>query len=171
MTPQQIVGLAARLFAIWLAVLSFQAIGIAQALNSEGGAKSATWVPYLFAALYLGASVFLWFFPMLVGHSLVPRTKFEDTLRVPSQHVVVVACVVLGLAVIVFRALPAISAYLSLAAFWIVGGQPLSTLEPWRHVEGVVGFIQLAIGLLLALKAHAVAAKLLPAHVAADRAL
>ena len=171
MTPQQFVGLAARLFAVWLAVLSFQAVGIAQALNVEGTAKGATWVPYLIAGLYLGASALLWLFPMFVGHKLVPRTRFEGTLCLQSEQAVVVACIVLGLAVVVFRALPPISAYLSLAAFWIVGGQPLSTLELWRHVEGVVGFIQLAIGMLLALKAHALAAKLLPAHAEADRAL
>ncbi|WP_155419479.1 hypothetical protein [Chromobacterium subtsugae] len=33
MTPQQIVGMAARLFALWLVVISFQSLGIASFLG------------------------------------------------------------------------------------------------------------------------------------------
>ena len=84
MTPQQIVGVAARLVAIWLAILAFQAIGIGQAMLSQRG--QSTSVPYFIAALYLGVGLFLWFFPMFVAHKLVPRAKFENTLRLPAAH-------------------------------------------------------------------------------------
>lgn len=163
MNPQQLVGLAVRLFAIWLAITSFQAVAIGQALSSQDN-QGATWVPYLMAGLYLGGAMLLWFFPMFIAHKLVPRTRFEDTLKLPSQQALVVACVVLGLVVIVLRALPPISAYLSLAAFWVANGQPVSTMDPGRHVDGLVGFIQLAVGIFLVAKPHMLAAKLLPSR-------
>ena len=162
MTPQQLVGLAARLFAVWLAITSFQAIGIGQAIKSQGGAQDTAWVPYLFAALYLVGALLLWFFPMFIAHKLVPRTKLENTLRLPSEQVVVVACVALGLLVIVHRALPSISAYLSLAAFWVANGQPVSTMETGRHIDGLAGFIQLVVGLFLVAKAHMLTSIILP---------
>lgn len=167
MTPQQFVGLAARLFAIWLALTSFQAVGIAQALKSQGD-QGASWVPYFFAALYLVGALLLWFFPMFVAHKLVPRTKFEDKLHLPGQQAVVVACVVLGLLVIVLRALPPISAYLSLAAFWVANGQPVSTMDAARHIDGLVGLVQLTAGLFLVAKARVLAEKIIPTNRAGE---
>jgi hypothetical protein len=160
MTPQQIVGLAARLFSIWLAIGAFQAVAIAQALKSSGG-QGPTWVPYFFAMLYLAGALLLWLFPMVIGNKLVPRTRFEDKLHLPAEQVVVVACVVLGLMVIFLRALPPIAAYVSLATFWVGGGMPLSRLEGDRHIDGLVGFLQLIVGVLLVTKAHAISGRLL----------
>lgn len=161
MTPQQIVGLAARLFAIWLVIIALPAVTFSQILHSEGNQASAP-VPYFIASLYLGTALVLWFFPMFVAHTLVPRTRFEETLRLPSQQVVVVACVVLGLFVVVIRALPAISVYFSVAAYWIARGERLSVLEARHHIDGLVGFTQLAAGMLLMTKAHILADKLVP---------
>jgi hypothetical protein len=170
-TPQQIVGLAARLFSIWLAITAFQSLGIAEALKASE-ARGPVWVPYLFVLLYLGAALVLWFFPMAIAHKLVPRTKFEDKLRVPATQAVVVACVVLGLMVIVVRALPPISAYVSLAVFWIGSGLTLSSMEASRHIDALVGVVQFVAGVLLVTKAHAVAGRIMdtPVEVSDDRA-
>lgn len=54
----------------------------------------------------------------------------------------VVACVVLGLTVIAFRALAPVMGYLSVCALWIGNGQPISTMEPGRHVDGAIEFAQ-----------------------------
>ncbi|KWT98210.1 MULTISPECIES: hypothetical protein [unclassified Variovorax] len=161
MTPQQIVGLAARLFAIWLAISAFQAFAIAQALKASNN-PDAVWVPYLVAGLYVGAGALLWLFPMSVAHRLVPKTRFEDKLQLPSQQALVVACVVLGLLVIAIKALPAVLKYLSLCAIVIANGQPITTMDPWMHIDGMIGFGELAVGIFLATKAHAVAARLIP---------
>jgi hypothetical protein len=161
MTPQQIVGLAARLFAIWLVITAIQAFGMATAMGEQPGATS-TAVPYGFAALFLAAAIFLWLFPMAVAHKLVPRTRFENTLRLPAHEVLVVACVVLGLWVIVARAVPAVAYYVSVAAFWLKNGQPIGTLQQSQHIGFLIGLIHLAIGLFLVLRARQVAAYALP---------
>jgi hypothetical protein len=103
MTAQQAVGLAGRLFAIWLALGAFQSWAVARALHAEG-ALDGSWLPYSLPAIYWIAAVMLWFFPLSIAHRLVPRTRFQDRMALPSQQVVVVACVVLGLAVILLRA-------------------------------------------------------------------
>ena len=161
MTPQQIVGLAARLFAIWLLITAIQAVGMAATMAEQPGATSSV-APYGFAALFLIVAILLWLFPMVVAHKLVPRTRFEDTLRLPANDLLVVACVVLGLWVIVVRAVPAIAYYISVAAFWVKNGQPITALEQSRHVSFLIGLIHLAIGLFLALRARQVAAYVLP---------
>ena len=65
MTPQQIVGTASRLFAIWLLITAFQAVAIGGALKAGSSDPSAVWVPYLMGGFYLLAGLLCWFFP---GH-------------------------------------------------------------------------------------------------------
>jgi hypothetical protein len=161
MTPQQIVGTASRLFAIWLFITAFQAVAIGGALKAGSSDPSAVWVPYLVGSFYLLAGLLSWFFPMVIAHKLVPRTKYDDVLRLPAQQALVVACVVLGLLVIAFKALAPVMGYLSVCALWIGSGQTISTMDADRHIDGFIGFAQLAFGLFLVLKAHVVARRLL----------
>lgn len=161
MTPQQIVGTASRLFAIWLLITAFQAVAIGGALKAGSSDPSAVWVPYLMGGIYLLAGLLCWFFPMVIAHKLVPRTKYDDVLRLPAQQALVVACVVLGLLVIAFKALAPVMGYLSVCALWIGSGQPVSTMDASRHIDGFIGFAQLAFGLFLVLKAQVVAKRLL----------
>jgi hypothetical protein len=98
---------------------------------------------------------------MVIAHKLVPRTKYDDVLRLPAQQALVVACVVLGLLVIAFKALAPVMGYLSVCALWIGSGQPVSTMDAGRHIDGVIGFAQLAFGLFLVLKANVLATRLL----------
>jgi hypothetical protein len=161
MTPQQIVALATRLFAIWIAILSFQAVTIARMLQSQSNASVAG--SYAVAVVYLVVALLLWCFPMVTAHWLIPRTRYNDVLQLPVQKTVVVACIVLGLTVIALRALPGLTAYVAIAAFWIASGQTLFTMDPGRNVDGVVSLLQLVVGLFLVLKAEMLAGKILPA--------
>ena len=160
MTAQQVVGLAARLVAIWLAITSVQAFGMAAAMRAQPGAES-TPVPYVVAALLLLAAVLLWLFPMVVAHKLIPRTRSDDVLRVPAGEIVMIACVVLGLWVLVGRAIPAVAYYVSVAAIWVKNGQPITTLDQSQHIGFVVALVQLAIALFLVLRARRIAAYIL----------
>jgi hypothetical protein len=161
MTPQQAVGLAGRLFAIWLALASFQSWLVARAVQAEG-LPEAHWLQYSVPAVYWVAAVFLWFFPLSIAHRLVPRTRFEDRMVLPAQQLVVVACVVFGLAVVLLRALPALADYVATAAFWLGNGQPLASMDAERKAVLLQGAIQLAVGLACMFKAHAIAGRLLP---------
>jgi hypothetical protein len=169
MTPQQAVGLAGRLFAIWLALASIQSWMVVRELQSQGVVE-ADWLRYSAPAIYWLAAAMLWLFPMSIAHRLIPRTRFEDRLRLPAQQVVVVACVVLGLFVILVRALPAFAAYASVATLWIANGQALSTLDAARHERLIEGAIELGVGIVFALKAKAITARLVPPAPAREHA-
>jgi hypothetical protein len=160
-TPQQAVGLACRLFAVWLALGSFQGWMLVRAAQTQGLAGSL-WLQYSVPGIYWVAAVALWFFPMSIAHRLLPRTRFEDRMALPAEKVLVVACVVLGLLVLLLRALPALVTWMSLAALWLANGQTLAAMGPERHLRLLEGLVQLAVGFVFVLKAHAIAARILP---------
>lgn len=87
MTPQQIFAVALRVFAIWLALSSIQYLGPVEK-SLERPAVYALWNPthvYGIGAAMLLVALFLWFFPMLVAHRLLPHGRFEGRAR-PQLH-------------------------------------------------------------------------------------
>ena len=161
MTPQQIVGVAVRLFAIWLVITAIQAAGMG---TSAPAYIQSTVAPYLFSALFLIIAIVLWLFPLAIAHKLVPRTKFDNVLHVPTQEAVVVACVILGLWVLVVRAVPAIAYYATVAIYWSRNGQSVSSLDPSLHFGLVLGLVQLVVALFLVFKARDVSAFIAVKH-------
>lgn len=75
-------------------------------------------------------------------------------MRVPRQEVLILACVILGMWVLVVRAIPAISYYITVVIYWSANGQYLSTLEPSLHFGFVLGLVHLAMALVLVFKAR-----------------
>jgi hypothetical protein len=163
MTPQQIVGVAVRLFAIWLVVTAIQAAGSGLGTSAQPGTQT-TIAPYVFSALFLVVAILLWLFPLVVAHRLVPRTKFDNLLHVPTQEALVVACVILGLWVLVVRAVPAIAYYVTVAIYWSRNGQSVSSLDPSLHFGFVLGLVQLVMALFLIFKARDMSAFILLKH-------
>ena len=143
-----------RLFAIWFVVLAIRAVGIGQALQSQS--EQRTMLPYVFAALYFVVAVLLWLFPMLGPQSLY-RAPSEGTMSLPSSQVVLVpasssAC---GSSFLGHFHLWRRTSHC--AAFWIANGQKRHT-DAARHIDGLVDLAMLGVGLVLVLKAGAVAA-------------
>jgi len=126
MTPQQIVGLSVRLFSIWLFIYAFQINGYINALNQQPGAEPIS-IQYLIVGFVAVVAILLWFFPMLVAHKLIPKTQYQNTLNVPTQEAVHVACVILALWLFVVKVLPAVAYYLPLLI--IISRQHQSTLD------------------------------------------
>jgi hypothetical protein len=160
MTPQQIVGAAVRLFAIWLVIVGIQAAGNGIA-TSQPGAQS-TIAPFVFSALFLVVAVVIWIFPLVVANAVIPRTKFDNVLRVPKQEALILACIILGMWVLVVRAIPAISYYITVVIYWSANGQYLSSLEPSLHFGLVMGLVHLAMALILVFKAREISGFLSP---------
>ncbi len=160
MTPQQFIGLAVRLFAVWLVVSAVQAFSVGSAMSAQSGPEFSS-LPYVVAGLYLLAALPLWFFPMSVAHKLLPRTSSQDTMRLPARDAITIGCAILGLWVIVMQALPSLSWYAVLAAFWLASGEPISSMEQSRHVELITGLVSLVVGLLLVTKAARIGAFIL----------
>lgn len=97
MTPQQIVGLGVRLFAIWLALQA--APWVAQLLRGTNDPVTAPIVPGILisAAAYVGTAVVIWNIPMWIAHKLIPRTAHENVLNLPLFDAARVGCALIGL--------------------------------------------------------------------------
>lgn len=168
MTPQQFVGLGARLFAIWMFLTALQTVSVGREVSAQG-VENGAMLSYAVAMLYFVCAVLIWVFPMAIAHKLVPRTKFDDRLCMPGQQAAVVACVVVGLLVIAFKALGPLAWYLALVSIWVANGQPVTSMSTESLADGVSGLIHLAAGLLLIAKAHDLAETIMaPAVSAAD---
>ena len=156
MTPQQIVGLAVRLFAIWLLLAALQMVGSGIGVNNQAGLQ-ATGSFFVLAALMFLVALTLWFFPLAVAHKLIPRTRFEDVLRVPAAQAAMVACVILGLWLFTSRVLPGLAYYVSLAFAMRVNNLPLGASDEFTIVRLGSVAIELAVAGALCFKAHAIA--------------
>ncbi|MCL2021099.1 MAG: hypothetical protein FWG81_03115 [Betaproteobacteria bacterium] len=159
MTPQQIVGLFVRLFAIWLVLSAVQLIGLGSTMNRQLPLEQ--WTPYYISVIVFAVAVVLWLFPIVIAHKLVPRTQFDNVLRVPTHEAAIVACIVLGLWLFVARALPLLTHYFSVAA--LLWKNNISVFEatithPARLIEGVV---TLLVSGFLTFKARLIAGYLL----------
>jgi hypothetical protein len=163
MTPHQFIGCAVRLFAIWLVLTALQAIGTGIATEARPTGEP-TVVPYFFASLFIIVAILLWMFPMVIAHRIVPRSKYNERLAIPSEGALIVATVVLGLWLLVARAVPAISFYASVAAYWTRNGQTISSLGASYHASFVTGVVQLVAALVLILKAPSIAAFISSKH-------
>ena len=157
MTPQQIVGLFVRLFAIWLLVQALQMVGygLAQEKQAANGITS-----FVIAAVLAGSAAALWLFPMAVAHKLIPRTHYSDRVSAPVLDIAAVACVVLGLWVMAAYALPGISPFLAIAIM-LKGTQSAWNIDWWYLTAFITGVMQLVAALILMLKARPIAAHLL----------
>lgn len=155
MTPQQIVGLAVRLFSVWLVFLTLQFVGSGKALNAELGSE-AGYAYFIAATVMACLAAALWFFPMWIAHKLVPRTQFENVLRVPAHEAVSVACIIIGLWLFASQALPGLAHFVSLAFAMRVNNQPLSASDQFTIVRLGPVVIELAIAAAFCFKAHAI---------------
>ncbi len=160
MTPQQIVGLAVRLFSIWLLFLALQVIGYGNEMNRQPG-LGPTNIHYLISGLTILLAIFLWFFPMFVAHKLVPKTKFDNVLRVPAHEAVTVACIIFAIGIFLFKVLPAVAFYIPLLVVMVRDNQTIANYEEFHFMRVAPIVIQLAVAMLLAFKAHTVSRFLL----------
>ena len=156
MTPQQIVGLAVRLFAVWLVFSALQMVANGMSANNQTGVESTS-AFFVWAGVMFLLAALLWFCPMVVAHKLVPRTQFEDVLRVPAHQAAMVACVILGLWLFVVRALPGLAYYLSLAIVMRANNQNLSVSNDFTIIRLGAVAIEFAGAAVLCFKAHSIA--------------
>ena len=160
MTPQQIVGLAIRLFSIWLVILALQIFGYGNELNNQPGVGLTNAHYWLSGGAFLLA-VLLWFFPMFVAHKIIPQTQFDNVLRVPAQEAVVVACVIFALWLFLAKVLPALAFYIPLFVVMAHDKLPISNSREFHVTRLAPIAIEFVVAMLLAFKAHAISKFLL----------
>jgi hypothetical protein len=98
MTPQQLVGLGVRLVAVWFAISSIRYLSsVPLYLVATNEVAERVYQAYIVAAAYLIAALLLWFFPLTIAHKLIPRTQYNDTLRIQYEPAAHVGCALVGL--------------------------------------------------------------------------
>jgi len=154
MTPQQLLGIAVRLFALWLGLSCIQYwVVLPTSLRTMEGTGGATLFVYIVGAIYAVAALLLWFFPMLVAHRLLPRTRHDNLLSAQGHELARVGCALLGLWLFA-HVLPELARYGLYAMLSVPGGSLFSRLEFDRKLEFGVTFFNLVLALALIVKAN-----------------
>jgi nitric oxide reductase large subunit len=163
MTPQQLIGVAVRLFAIWLALLSIGFfISLPSALNGlQGSRPSAVIASYAIGGVYLLAALALWTFPMVVAHRLLPRTAHTNVLWFRAHELARVGCALLGLWML-SRSLPAVVALL-FRSFALSGDRSMfSTMLQDAQIDIAVSVFNCAFAVLIIMRSRSFASLIVP---------
>ena len=155
MTPQQIVGLAVRLFSIWLFIFAFQINGYISALSNQPGAEPIP-MQYPLVGFVIILSVLLWFFPMSVAHKLIPKTQHENTLSVSAEEAVHVACVIFALWLFLVKLLPALAYYLPLLFIILRQHQSTVDYDQFHFMKIAPIVIEFIVAIILTFKSRAI---------------
>lgn len=155
MTPQQLIGVGVRLFALWLLVRAIPYFGSIPgqliAMSIPGGEK-ASMVSYGIGIAYLMGVILLWVFPMAVAHRLLPRTNYTNILTFRSYELARVGCGLLGLWLLATE-LPALTWFL-FRAFLVAGStSSFETLDGQAKLEVIVAVVELGIAVIFITKA------------------
>jgi hypothetical protein len=154
MSPQQLVALIVRLFALAIVVMISFAYG-AVAMMADQAAAGRPWYGVVFIILPLVVAALLWTFPLFVAAKLVPRSSDTVTLNMSVRQASTAATGLLGLCLIV-TAIPDLVGLLA-----VIGEPgPVSALLSKMQVGIIVG--RLACGIVLIRKPGLLADRLIP---------
>ncbi len=160
MTPQQLVGVGVRLFAIWLALTSvsyFTLIPETVRAASGGGTTAALAI----GGAYLVAAVCLWFFPMVVAHTLIPRTRHENRLSLNTHELARVGASLIGLWLLA-RSLQTIVWFIFRLFLYTEAGASFSSMAPEAKLDVAVAVFEVLFAVFLIVKSSAFANLLVP---------
>lgn len=162
MTPQQLVGLGVRLFAVWLAITSvtyWVAIPAALAANaSQGNSNLAS---YAIATLYILVALLFWFFPMAIAHKLLPRTHHQNRLSAGAHEIAKVGSALLGLWLIA-KTTPTLTWLIFRSFLFMESGAAFSSLTPDAKLDIAVALFEFVLAIVLIAKACAFAQIVIP---------
>lgn len=161
MTPQQLVGIGVRLFALWLGLLSIGYFFSAVLAASRADAGS---VVGIMGAGCLLIGLVLWFMPMLVAHKLLPRTQHDNRLSFRAHELARAGCSLLGLWLLA-KALPSLVWFLLRALLVAESGSAFSALTQDAKLDVGVALFEAVFAIVLVLKSAAFARLAAPAQV------
>lgn len=154
MTPQQLVGLGVRLFALWLALTSIGTITAIFSTQMPEGAPKGLGIG-MGVAYLVGAAV-LWFLPMAVAHRLLPRTSHSNAMSAGAFEIARAGGCLLGLWLFV-KTLPTAAWYVFRMAA-VTGSAPaIEAFNADAKVDMAVIVFQLVLATVLILKSESFA--------------
>jgi hypothetical protein len=173
MTPQQVVGLGVRLFAIWLALIGLPYVVYIPFTLARQHLDFGTTTSYLIGAGFFIVAILLWIFPMVVAHLLIPRTTFDNVLTVSTSEAAKVGCCLLGLWLLI-KSGPALVSFL-FRGFLVAGeGALFSSLNVDQKLDLAILVVETAIAIFLVTRADTVATLLMrhnPPNAGRDESL
>jgi hypothetical protein len=163
MTPQQLIGIGVRLFALWLGLSS---IAFLTAVPSDlsavpPGFDNSVALSYAIGAAYVASALLLWFFPMLVAHKLLPRTQYANLLTFQAHELARVGCSLVGLWLFA-KAVQSLVWFLFRSFVMVDAGSSFSALPLATKVEIGVALFEVFLALMLILKSHVFATLVVP---------
>lgn len=162
MTPQQLVGLGVRLFAVWLAIASvayWVTIPAALAANNLDNKSNA--ISYAIGAVYVIAALLFWLFPMAIAHKLLPRTHYENRLSAEPHELAKVGSALLGLWLIT-KAAPTLVWLIFRSFLFMDSSAAFSSIAPDAKLDMSVALFELLLAVVLIVKAGAFAQMVIP---------
>ena len=152
MTPQQLVGLALRLLALWLALSSVRyLLAIPMALVQYDLADRTAY-SYSTGIVYIVAALLLWFFPMWLANRLLPRTRFEHHLNLQPLEAIRVGCALIGLWVFA-NAVPNLAWFFFRAVIFNPATSAFNALDANARLDIAVALFELGVSLVLIFRA------------------
>ena len=160
MTPQQLVGLGVRLFALWLALTSIGTISAIWSTQLPEGAPKSLGIGVGIA--YLVGAAALWFLPMAVAHRLLPRTSHTNAISAGGFEIARAGTCLLGLWLLV-KTLPTAAWYIFRMATLTSVGSAIDAFNSDAKVDMAVIVFQLALAVVLIVKSEGFARLAVPA--------
>lgn len=158
-TPKQFAALMLRVFALWLFFTAAQIGLLTYALGGSGQDNAG--VSYALAALYLVGALLLWRFPLALAARILPQSPPAQGSGMDASGAASVAFISAGLLIIALKSLTPVANYAALVSMLLMTGQAERLLVPSLHMDGVVGLVMLAVGMVFIMKSRAIAGRLL----------
>lgn len=156
MTPQQLVGIAIRMFSVSMALFSIPYLsGMPTVLRSHGMDDDAS-ASLIIGAVYLAIALLSWFFPMVISHKLVPKTTFDNRFSTRPDEIATVSVALLGLWKVVDAA-PDLVSYLFKTSLMAGSNSIFNTLGAEGKADICFILIELIIASVFLFKAHTIA--------------
>lgn len=156
MTPQQLVGIAIRMFSITMALFAIPYLsGMPTVLRSHGMDDKAS-ASIIIGAVYLVVALLSWFFPMVISHKLVPKTTFDNRFSTRPDEVATVGVALLGLWKVVDAA-PDLVSYLFQTSLRAGSNSIFDTLGTEGKADICFILIELIIASVFLFRAHSIA--------------
>jgi hypothetical protein len=156
MTPQQLVGIGVRLFALWLALSSVSYLVTAPASLQASAVPGGPTFAYAVGGAYLVGAVLVWSFPMWVAGKLIPRTSFQNHMAVQALELARVGCCLLGVWLLA-KTLPTLVWFLARAVLLAGNSSAFSALGPEARVDMAVALFEVAFAVVLTFRSSTVA--------------
>lgn len=155
MNPQQIVALGLRFFAIFVAILSLRFLFSYPASVAGTNLEKDIYISHVIGGVCILSAFALWFFPMTFANKIVPRTKFENHIKVGALDAARVGCSLIGLWLLA-TSLPNILWFVFSTSMNIgVGDQSyMRSLTTQNKINFAFYLSELILGILLIFKSH-----------------